>query len=262
MCLYPKLIKNPKYKANKKNGGNIPAVKDARVMAVPIGCGRCAECLKKKANEWRVRLFEEIKHAKNGHFITLTFNNENYSKLKSECKSKGYELDNEIATLAVRRFLERWRKSHKKSVRHWLITELGHNGTENIHLHGIIWTDKEAKEIEKHWKYGFVWNGYEKNKTYVNEKTINYITKYLTKQDKDHKYYLPKILTSSGIGANYVKSLNAKQNTYNNKKKQKTTTYQKRVTKWHYLYTIATKFITKTTEKIYGWKNSIKTKDL
>ena len=28
MCLYPKLIKNPKYKANKKNGVKIPAVFD------------------------------------------------------------------------------------------------------------------------------------------------------------------------------------------------------------------------------------------
>ena len=34
MCLYPKLIKNPKYKANKKNGGNIPAVFDERVKLV------------------------------------------------------------------------------------------------------------------------------------------------------------------------------------------------------------------------------------
>ena len=37
----------------------------------------------------------------------------------------GYEKDNNIATLSVRRFLERWRKEFKRSVRHWLITELG-----------------------------------------------------------------------------------------------------------------------------------------
>ena len=38
MCLYPKLIKNRKYIANKKNGGNIPPVYDLRVLTVPIGC--------------------------------------------------------------------------------------------------------------------------------------------------------------------------------------------------------------------------------
>ena len=35
MCLYPRLIKNRKYIANKKNGGNIPPVSDLRVLMVP-----------------------------------------------------------------------------------------------------------------------------------------------------------------------------------------------------------------------------------
>ena len=125
MCLYPKLIRNPKYKANKKNGGVIPHMKDERVGFTPIGCGECIECMKKKANEWRVRLNEDIKKHTNGVFVTLTFSNESYRELSKLCKGKGYNLDNEIATLAVRRFLERWRKKYKKSVRHWLITELG-----------------------------------------------------------------------------------------------------------------------------------------
>ena len=46
MCLYPKLIKNPKYKANKKNGGVIPAVFDIRTKVVPIECGKWMECKK------------------------------------------------------------------------------------------------------------------------------------------------------------------------------------------------------------------------
>ena len=37
---------NPKYKANKKNGGNIPPVIDQRTIYVPIGCGVCIECRK------------------------------------------------------------------------------------------------------------------------------------------------------------------------------------------------------------------------
>ena len=43
---------------------------------------------------------------------------------------QGYELDNAIAAYAIRKFLERWRKKFKKSLRHWLVTELGHNGIE------------------------------------------------------------------------------------------------------------------------------------
>ena len=64
MCLYPKLIKNPKYKGNKKNGGIIPPSYDERVMWVPIGCNRCMECKKQKAREWRTRLLEDIRNTK------------------------------------------------------------------------------------------------------------------------------------------------------------------------------------------------------
>ena len=53
-----------------------------------------------------------------------------------------------------------------------------------------------------------------KQETYVNEKTINYITKYITKQDEKHKGYKPIILTSAGIGSGYMKRQDYKQNLY------------------------------------------------
>lgn len=216
MCLYPKLIKNPKYKANKKNGGNIPAVLDERVKLVPVGCQKCIECRKQKARGWMIRLLEDIKTNKNGKFITLTFAPEELKKLNDECEGYGYEKDNNIATLSVRRFLERWRKEFKKSVRHWLITELGQTATEHLHLHGIIWTD-DVKAIHKHWKYGNVWSGYKKNgknENYVNASTVNYITKYITKQDTLHKNYQSKILCSKGIGNNYTNTVQSKSNKF------------------------------------------------
>ena len=131
MCLFPKLILNKRFRANKKNGGNVPPLKDVRTLYVPVGCGKCMECMKKKAREWQIRLSEDIKENKNGQFITLTFSEDSLNKLKLETE-KGE--DNEVATLGVRRFLERWRKKYKKSVKHWLITELGHENTERIHL--------------------------------------------------------------------------------------------------------------------------------
>ena len=92
------------------------------------------------------------------------------------------------------------------------MTELGHNGTENIHLHGIIWTNKDRAEIEKNWKYGFIWC--EDKKRNVGEDTINYCVKYISKQDFEHQNYKPIILTSSGIGRHYTKTLNFKNNKY------------------------------------------------
>ncbi len=206
MCLYPKLIINPKYKPNKKNGHNPPEPKDKRIMYVPIGCGKCIECRKQKARQWQVRLHEEIKTDTSGKFVTLTFSNESLEKLCTELEKKE---SNYIATIAVRRFLERWRKKYKKSIKHWLITELGHQGTERIHLHGIIFTNENNETIEEIWKYGQIWVG-----DYVNSKTINYIIKYCTKIDIDHKGYEPTILCSAGIGRNYLKTFNAQQNKY------------------------------------------------
>lgn len=241
MCLYPRLMMNPKYRANKKNGGVIPPCFDGRVKYVPIGCGVCIECRQQKARNWQVRLLEDIKDNTNGRFVTLTFSTESLKKLIEQDKTlaekqakvdtetgellirknlgdlKGYDLDNGIVTVAVRYFLERWRKEHKKSLRHWLISELGGGHTEHVHLHGIVWTDK-IEDIEKHWKYGYVWAGYKQidgsTMNYVTEKTVNYITKYVTKVDPLHKAYEPVVLCSPGIGSNYVKSRNFKLNKY------------------------------------------------
>jgi hypothetical protein len=234
MCLYPELLRNPKYKANKKNGGVIPAVFDERTLYVPIGCNKCMECRKQKARDWKARLMEDIKEHKNGRFITLTFSNEAYrkiyneipqfqkrtkykdgAKIEKEYHATGYTLDNEIATRALRLFLERWRKRYKKSLRHWLVTELGHNGTENIHMHGIVWQPKEwagtwlefMEEVEAKWTYGHVWKykwEFNKKVNYVSEQTINYCVKYVMKQDEIHTAYNSIVLTSAGIGANYT----------------------------------------------------------
>lgn len=253
MCLYGQLIKNPKYLPNKKNGGIIPHCHDKRVMAVPIACGRCMECMNARGSEWQTRLLEDVRHNKNGKFITLTFSNESIkeiaekittktTKVRTGIKSswkdkngklchrykyrystekiilKGYETDNAIATYAVEKFRERWRKAEGKSPRHFLITELGHQGTENIHLHGIIWTD-DVEKVTKHWGYGFTWTGETDyrgiKKNYVTEQTVNYITKYITKVDFDHKYFKSKILTSAGIGKGYLDRQDWIKNKYN-----------------------------------------------
>ena len=115
MCLYTRLIQNKKYIAKKKNGGIIPAVPDKRVLAVPIGCGKCMECLKQKGREWQVRLMEEIKSSKNGIFVTLTFSNESIQNLyKDMGKLEGYELDNEIAKKQLEDSLKGGEKQTKK----------------------------------------------------------------------------------------------------------------------------------------------------
>lgn len=212
MCLYPTLIKNPKYLPNKKNGGYPPKLTDRRAEWVPIGCGNCIECRKQKANSWRVRLERELQQDQfKGVFVTLTFSDESLKKIEDYINRNEenafenltkYEKTNKIAKTAVKLFRERWRKKYRKSIKHWLVTELGHEGTQRLHLHGILFCNQTKKEIEQTWQYGWIYCG-----TYCNKKTINYIVKYVTKLDKIHTDYKQIILTSPGIGnCDYEKS--------------------------------------------------------
>lgn len=191
-------------KAPKKGAQNTIPIDDYRKKYVPIGCGECIECRKQKAQQWRVRLSEEIKVNKYAYFVTLTFSNESLQEL---CNVAEQPESNAVATLAVRRFLERYRKKYKVSLRHWLITELGHENTERIHLHGIIFREKPITndELQDIWKYGKTDIG-----EYCNLQTINYIVKYVTKIDKDHKNFKAAIICSPGIGENFVKTYEAK----------------------------------------------------
>lgn len=209
-------MKNKRYEVTKKNGGVIPPVSDRRTMYVPRECGECMECRNKKARDWQVRMMEDIKVNKNGKFVTLTFSDESLEKLGEGLEEMTeWGRANEIATRAVRYFTERWRKKYDKTVRHWLITELGHNGTERIHLHGVVWTDESFREVERIWKYGHLWpDKHNEKKNYVSERTVNYIIKYITKQDLKHKGYRSKILSSKGIGRAYIDTYNATLNKF------------------------------------------------
>lgn len=207
MCLYPRFIINKRYTAyttKKKTKHPAEYCDDFRKLYVPIGCGQCMECRRQKAQQWKVRLCEELKVQKYKYFVTLTFSNEALEELMQKANAPE---SNAVATIAVRRFLERYRKKYGKSLRHWFITELGHENTERIHLHGIIFPPQEMTndELASLWKYGRTDNG-----RYCNIQTINYIVKYVTKIDKDHKTFQPVILCSAGLGASFCNTLAAK----------------------------------------------------
>ena len=206
MCLYPKLIPNRRYLPNKKNGGVPPACPDERLRYVTAACGDCLECRQQKQRAWKVRMNEELRQEPNAYFLTLTITDEHYAILKNKYN---LENDNDIATKAIRLCLERVRKQTGKSVKHWFITELGHEKTERLHLHGIVWGLGSGEKITNNWKYGITFTGF-----FVNEKTINYITKYMLKVDVDHKNFRGKVLCSAGLGKGYTERADAQNHKY------------------------------------------------
>jgi hypothetical protein len=214
MCVNEKQILNKRYLPTKKNGFNPPKCKDERARYVPAKCGYCIECKKTKARNWKIRLIEELKYNKtHAVMVTLTIDTPSYIELTKETEGKGYKKQNNIISLASRRFFERYRKKNGKYPRYWLVSELGQKNHEHIHMHGIIWTEETIENIKKLWKYGHAHvSSSKENKGWVNIQTINYIVKYVTKPDTKHKYFKPIVRNSKGMGLAYIKTHDAKQN--------------------------------------------------
>lgn len=174
---------------------------------------------------------EEFHYHRDCSFVTLTFSEENLLKyrllaqeeIKDETKCDIYLTDNTAAKIAIRHFLERVRKRTGKSIKHWFITERGHTNTRRIHIHGIIWASYSQHgrgssrpgdlDLTKEWKNGWTFNG-----EYVGEKTITYVSKYITKNDTDNIGFKGKICCSPGIGKEYILSYNGLRNKFRGKK--------------------------------------------
>jgi hypothetical protein len=199
---------------------------DERLGTILIGCGRCSECRKLKANGWKIRLFEELKTRNYGLFVTLTISNEEGKKIAEELKTNDSEI---IGKELIKRFLDRWRKAFGHAPRHFFVSELGHHATyiregrikettQRLHFHGIIfeniekfrkltWVNqlnrkmgRKSNTLDKIWKYGSTNVGY----TETNQKIISYVIKYMTKIDEEHQGYYGKIYCSKGLGKEYI----------------------------------------------------------
>lgn len=212
MCLYPKRILNRRFMPNRKNGYNPPICTDERLRYINVECGKCYECRRKKAREWKVRIAEQLKETPQAIFFTGTFTDERIEKL-----SKKYDIPeknvNELATREVRLFMERLRKyNNGKSIKHWIVTEKGHTNTRRIHIHGIFWHENKQQLswlLKQQWIAGYSYQG-----TYVNMKTVNYIVKYMTKTDLDNPEFNGIILASPGLGKNFINSYDGKKIKY------------------------------------------------
>lgn len=216
-CLHPRKRLNPKYLPNSKNGGNPPVCPDPRLKYITFDCGLCEGCLKKKANDWRIRLHHEYRYSdhRKFHFVSFTYADHALSSLREYCTRKfpdAHVDDNFIVKVSVRLFLERYRKHYGVSLRHFFVTELGEkNG--RIHLHGVIIDCKAGSwrrgkfytdhaRLSELWSYGYVWLGW------CNERTISYTMKYISKRNLNYPDFKPIILVSPGFGIGYCNPTN------------------------------------------------------
>ena len=137
-------------------------------------------------------------------------------ELLTQLKEMETEEPNEIAARAIKLFGKRWIKKYNGSIKHWLVTELGHGkraeyhkSTERLHLHGFLWTTKSASEIEETWGYGWVDTG-----EYVNDVSVGYCVKYVSKVDPAHPGFISKIFASKGLGKGWLNRYEARLNKF------------------------------------------------
>lgn len=166
---------------------------------VPVPCGRCPACYKRRVSQWSYRLTQQIKISDSAHFITLTYDTNHVPLTQNGFMG--------LRKTDVQKFLKRLRKSQSKKypnskpIRYYLCGEYG-GKTIRPHYHAILYNAK-LELIQPSWNLGNVHYGT------VEGASIGYCLKYMSKVSKIpmHKNDdRPKefALMSKGLGQNYL----------------------------------------------------------
>lgn len=166
MCLFP-------LRSSLCPLGGRPTLDPEGSLMLP--CGKCKECISKRALEWALRARHEMSMHKENSFLTLTYSPEN---LKSDF----------IIKPDFQNFMKRLRKHTMRNIRYMVSYEYG-SKTYRPHMHAIIFGWEPPKQqflkttktghrlftsssLDKLWKHGFHSIGT------ANEKTAYYIASY------------------------------------------------------------------------------------
>jgi hypothetical protein len=176
-----------------------------------VGCGNCAYCVTRKANEWSFRLMQEKKVSSSAYFVTLTYNqihlpltDKNYMTLKREdltqyffrlrdkhryhrAEEPRYDQYPGYANLPWHSVMRSKIPWEYKPIKYYAVGEYGSKGNRP-HYHAIIfnakrehifssWNNVKSKvdgKVVVH-KYGHVHTGH------VTQASCRYVMKYMLK---------------------------------------------------------------------------------
>lgn len=161
----------------------VNGIDGTRSLNVP--CGKCAECLKSKQNDYMVRMYEEFMRSSSACMVTLTYAPENVPYF--EIKGKKYLT---VWKKDVQDWLKRFRTNYERKYgekpvfKYFLCSEYGPK-THRPHYHCIFWnlTNDDLKDALLDWRERF---GYYLIKD-INrspesfEKSARYVSKYACK---------------------------------------------------------------------------------
>jgi hypothetical protein len=165
---------------------------------IPVPCSKCPPCKKRRTSGWSFRLVKEGERSLSALFVTLTYNTETVPITENGFMN--------LDKADVQKFMKRLRKLSKQKLKYYVC---GEYGTKRMrpHYHLIIFNaDKE--KVEQAWTLdrrplGQIYIGD------VNEASIGYTLKYMTKKGKIPMHYnddrLKEFsLMSKGLGSNYL----------------------------------------------------------
>lgn len=169
-----------------------------------VPCGKCIACLKRRQDDWSIRLTKEYENSFNCYFLTLT-----YSDDCVPVRPLGGEPTKVLLKRDIQLWLKRLRKSlepHK--IRFFACGEYGPT-TLRPHYHVIIFNFPQGFQIQervnKTWRKGYI--------TYslVTPARVRYVAKYCAcytflPPKYRHKMYRPFVLCSRrpAIGGQYL----------------------------------------------------------
>jgi hypothetical protein len=164
--------------------------------SIPVPCGKCPICRRRRLNDWVFRLKQEDKVAESSYFITLTYNTDHVPLCNN-----GMTLDPNDLT----KFFKRIRK-YGENIRYYAVGEYG-SKSWRPHYHIILFNLKDLDHIFKGWKLGSIHIGD------VTSASIGYTCKYLDKQKKVPAYAGDTRVKefsrmSKGLGKNYYEDKN------------------------------------------------------
>ena len=141
---------------------------------IDVPCGKCIECLKRRQNDWKLRICHEAGYWKHVYFFTLTYrdsmlpcyvcypdvqNEFIYHGRLPECKRiadiHGASVYSTTYVDDVQNFIKRIRSDYKYNtgndlqMKYFICSEYGPNprGTKRPHYHGVIMTDIEYNDL-------------------------------------------------------------------------------------------------------------------
>lgn len=170
-----------------------------------VPCGKCAQCLQRRADNWTLRLKWELKRSISSYFVTLTY----------AVPPRTY---NDLATCKksdLQDYFKRLRKTqigNAEPIKYYAVSEYG-TKYQRPHYHIILLNVLDVRNIVKSWSLHGQILGQVDIGT-VTDDSINYVTSYIGKKIGlplyDYDDRLPEFsLMSKRLGDNYIQHMSS-----------------------------------------------------